>query len=388
VTELTEQFIAQSIRPRFSRILAREDVYLANHSLGRPLDVFQEDVIQCLDAWPDLMDEAWTHWMKVLNEWTSGIAELIHWPTSDGIIPKSSAGQGLRAVLNAHPNRPVKVLSTTLEFDSIDFVLKAYAEQGAAIIDWVNPSSSEQGIPMFSPADVLNRIQPGIDLVVISLVFFTTGQVMPGINEIIAKAHSVGAKVLLDSYHAAGVIDFSYPEADFIIGGSYKYLRGGPGACFLAVNPNCFEMKTLDTGWFAKKEAFGFRREAEPIRSEGGWGWYESTFSVSPMAQALPGLRFTLEIGVNSARRYNLQTLDQIREILSPFGGFTPADAHGWGAYALLPSTEFTEVIRKFRDEQIVVDGRQGLVRFGPDILTDSNDLNRLAEAAMKVFHS
>lgn len=388
MSALNEQIITQTIRPRFSRVLARDEVYLANHSLGRPLDVYQEDVIQALDAWPDLMDEAWSHWMKVLNEWTSGIAQLLHWPVSDGIIPKSSAGQGLRAVLNAYPNRPVKVVSTTLEFDSIDFVLKAYAEHGAATIDWVQPSTNEQGIPKFTAEDVLRRIAPGTDLVVLSLVFFTTGQVMPGVQEIITKAHSVGAKVVLDSYHAAGVIDFNYPEADFIVGGSYKYLRGGPGACFLAVNPACYSMKTLDTGWFAKKDPFEFKRENEPLRSEGGWGWYESTFSVIPLAQALPGLRFLLEVGVQDSRDYNLQTLGKIREILAPYGGFVPENPDEWAGYALFATPEFKEVIHRFRDEKIVVDGRQGLVRFGPDILTGSEDLNRLAEAARKVLHS
>ena len=34
--------------PLFSRVLARKDIYLANHSLGRPLDRTAEDVTRVL----------------------------------------------------------------------------------------------------------------------------------------------------------------------------------------------------------------------------------------------------------------------------------------------------------------------------------------------------
>ena len=35
---MDESWLRQEIFPRFSRALAREEIYLANHSLGRPPD--------------------------------------------------------------------------------------------------------------------------------------------------------------------------------------------------------------------------------------------------------------------------------------------------------------------------------------------------------------
>ena len=64
---------------------------------------------------------------------------------------------------------------------------------------------------------------------------FQTGQVMPELPKIVAAAHAAGARVLLDIYHSLGVfpVDLEALDVDFAVGGSYKYLRGGPGACFL-----------------------------------------------------------------------------------------------------------------------------------------------------------
>src|SRR5258708_5518958 len=107
----------------------------------------------------------------------------------------------------------------------------------------------------------------GADLVVRSSVMCRTGEVLRHLPKLIHEAHAAGALVLLDVYHHAGVIplDLAALEADFAIGGSYKYLRGGPGACWLYVRPGLIDsMRTLDTGWFAKKVAFIYLRPDAP----------------------------------------------------------------------------------------------------------------------------
>jgi kynureninase len=48
-----------NLRQRFSRVLERDEIYLANHSLGRPPDRMAEDVRAALDAWYRDMDGAW-----------------------------------------------------------------------------------------------------------------------------------------------------------------------------------------------------------------------------------------------------------------------------------------------------------------------------------------
>ena len=315
--------------------------------------------------------------MAEFGRFERNIKSLINWPSDGAVVHKNSVGQGLRAVLNALPT-PIRVVASVSEFDSVDFILREYEKRSLVQTTWVEPSSSESGMPKFATDDYLDAIAPGIDLVIISLVIFTTGQIVPGVDEIIAKAHAAGARVFLDTYHSTGVYPWSHPEADFAAGGCYKYLRGGPGACWLAIHPRNFGLHTLDTGWFAKQDTFGFHREAE--RAQGGRGWWESTPAPLPLFQARSGIEFTLEIGVDDIRRHTLLRLAALHEGLAPLGGFVPEDESEWGGFALLPSDRSDEIVALLKENKINVDARQGNVRFGPDILTTFEEIDQTCQ--------
>src|SRR5947209_19789044 len=109
---MTVEKLREDIWPRFSRVMARDEIYLANHSLGRPLDRMSSDVANALDLWYSRMDDAWDPWLAELNLWRSNVANLIGLSRPDGIVPKTAAGQGLRAVLNAFPHeRPIPIVT-------------------------------------------------------------------------------------------------------------------------------------------------------------------------------------------------------------------------------------------------------------------------------------
>src|SRR5512142_2395132 len=124
--------------------MSRDEVYLANHSLGRPLDRMAADVQAAVDLWYSRMDDSWEPWLAEMDLWRANVARLIGLSRPDAILPKTSAGQGLRAVLNSFPQgRAVRVLTTRGEFDSIDFILKAYARAGRADVAWIDPANYE-----------------------------------------------------------------------------------------------------------------------------------------------------------------------------------------------------------------------------------------------------
>ena len=137
---LTEESVQQHIAPLFSRVLAGDRIYLANHSLGRPLDVMAEDLREATLLWETKLGDAWDAWLAEQEAFRARIAQLIHAPRVDCIVPKTSAGQGLRAVLNALSGTP-RVLSTRGEFDSIDLLLKQYASLGRIEVHWVEPDA-------------------------------------------------------------------------------------------------------------------------------------------------------------------------------------------------------------------------------------------------------
>jgi Selenocysteine lyase len=243
-------------------------IYLANHSLGRPLDRTAADVEEGLSFWYGTLDRAWANWKAEMVLFRSRVATLIHAPGAHCIVPKTSAGQGLRAVLNCQ-DTPLRVIATQNEFHSIDIILKAYAARGRIKINWVEPHADRR----YRADDFAAALRAGADLLLVSMVFFDTGQLLTEIDAIVDKAKACGVRVLADLYHAAGTlpVDVQALDIDFAIGGAYKYLRGGPGAAWLYVHPRHLEgpLRTLDTGWFATAEPFAFKRPERPSFAPG-----------------------------------------------------------------------------------------------------------------------
>src|SRR6202050_5058285 len=236
---LQQDAVQQHIAPLFSRVLSSDTVYLANHSLGRPLDAMDDDLAEATAAWYGKLGDAWDGWLEERQAFRTRIAALIGAARADCVVPKTSAGQGLRTVLNALPGKP-RVISTRGEFDSIDVILKQYAAVGRIELRWIEPDADGD----FAIEPVLDAVNDGAELVVISQVMFMTGQIVRGLDMLAQACHQRGTRLLVDSYHAVGVIPVDVVElgADFVIGGSYKYLRGGPGACFLYISPEVLKV--------------------------------------------------------------------------------------------------------------------------------------------------
>ena len=70
---LSEPSLQQNIRPLFSRALARDEIYLANHSLGRPLDRTSQDVQEALDSWYRDLNGAWEPWIEAITAYRKAI---------------------------------------------------------------------------------------------------------------------------------------------------------------------------------------------------------------------------------------------------------------------------------------------------------------------------
>ena len=91
--------IQRHIVPLFSRVLSSNSLYLANHSLGRPLDAMADDIAEAAAVWYSKLGDAWDAWLEEREAFRTRIATLIGATHTDCVVPKTSAGQGLRAVL-------------------------------------------------------------------------------------------------------------------------------------------------------------------------------------------------------------------------------------------------------------------------------------------------
>lgn len=382
---LDEAALVRHIHPLFRRVLARDEVYLANHSLGRPPDVATEHVARFAELWSSDMDGAWGAWLDEINAFRARVATLIGLSRPDAVVPRPGAGQGLRSVLNAlgppKDGRVHHVLSTRAEFDSIDFILKTYASRGRARVTWV-PTKDD----LLDQTDILRAIDRSVDLVVVSQVVFATGQHLDRIGEIVRAAHGAGALCLIDMYHAAGVVqvDMEAMGADFAIGGSYKYFRGGPGAGWLAIHPRHLSpeqptLRTLDTGWFAKRDTFRFQRTEDPLLAPYGDAWMECTPAPLTAYQANPGLALLLGLGVDRLRAYSVGQQTHLAGSLESAGVRVRAvDPHG--AFMLVRSPDAAALCGALKGEGVNVDARGSHIRLCPDILNTRAELERAAK--------
>ncbi len=368
---LDDALIADRVRPLFARALAPgRPIYLANHSLGRPPDRMADDVARALDAWYRDMGEAWEQWLAARERFRALTAQLVGAPAPDSIVPKTSAGQGLRAVLNAHEAR-IRVVTTDAEFDSLDFILRVYRDRGR--VDLVTVPARAEAL--------LGALRAKTDLVVVSTVLFRSGEILAAIADVVRAAHAAGAKVLLDVYHHAGVLplDLAALEADFAVGGSYKYTRGGPGACWLYVAPRHQRLRTLDTGWFAKENVFGYERPEPPRFARGGDAWLESTPPVLAPVQALAGLEFTLAVGVERLRAYHLAQKARFAALLEERGLRVDGTGPAHGAFLTVTLPDARRISEELMRRGVKTDARGDRLRLCADLLNPEDELETAA---------
>jgi kynureninase len=381
---LTEDALRLHIFPLLSRTLAEPGIYLANHSLGRPLDQTEDDLREGFHLWQSKLGNAWDAWLEEEHAHRSRIAQLIHAPRADCIVPKVSAGQGLRTVLNALPGTP-RVLTTASEFDSVDVILKQYAAVGRIHLRTLNCHASDGTLDL---APLFAAVPDRTDLVVVSQVLFMTGQVVPDLDRLAAHCHRHGARLLVDAYHAIGVfpVDITAINADFAVGGSYKYLRGGPGAAFLYISRDALSsgLQPIDIGWFAKEQTFLYDRPNPPRFAPGGDAFLESTPPVLTYYQARAGQQLTLLLGVGRIRAYNLDRLARLKQYLAAAGIVAQGADEQHGGFLTVEHVEARSLAGSLERHGISTDARSRWLRLSPDYLTTDAQMREAAEAVAR----
>lgn len=149
--------------------------------------------------------------------------------------------------------RPLRIVTTDGEFHSMARQLAMW--QKCRWIDWLQ-------VPI-APLDsvherLLDAVKPD-DIVFMSTVLFETAQALvSGSSERSKSFLSLLAArsrfVILDQYHDLGARQESHfqslPNNVARVGGAYKYLMSGEGACFLAM-PKDHACVPMNTGWLA-----------------------------------------------------------------------------------------------------------------------------------------
>jgi kynureninase len=236
----------------------------------------------------------------------------------------------------------------------------------------------------------LDAIDDRTAVVALSHVLFKSGfcQDVAAITE---RAHEMGAMVVLDCYQSAGTIPFSLTDlqVDFAVGGSVKWLCGGPGAGWLYVRPDLHGvLRPRLVGWQADAEPFAFR--PGPIRyAEGIWRFLSGTPNVPAWYAARAGYRIVRRVGVETIRRTSLEMTETIIETADRLGipVRSPREPDRRGGTVTLGFDDEQAVEAALIERGVIVDGRPGAgVRVGPHFYNNTDDLDRLSSALAEVL--
>jgi kynureninase len=288
--------LAAAWRSKFP-ILANK-TYLVSNSLGAMPASVRDALADYTDVWATEGVVAWDAWLPLVADTAGVLEDIIHAPRGS-MTMFQNVTNAISAILScleyeAPRNRIVHCAG---EFPTVEYVLDAQRRIGAEV---VRVGSD----PLVFPADaLLGAITDRTLLLVVSHVLFRTAELVD-VRPLVEKAHAVGALVVLDAYQSLGSVPFDVAQldVDFLVGGSVKWLCGGPGAGYLYVHPNIVErLQPRDAGWFSHARPFGF--EPPPIEfAEGVGRFVGGTPNIPAYYQAREGYRIIREVGVQAIR--------------------------------------------------------------------------------------
>ncbi len=297
-----------SWRPKFP-ILASK-TYLINNSLGAMPASVPDALREYTDLWATEGVVAWDTWLPEVANTASILEDIIH-AAPGSMTMCQNVTNALAEILSCLEYEAPRnqIVHCAGEFPTVEYLLDGQRRLGAEIVRVGDD-------PLVFPGEeVLAAISPKTILVVLSHVLFRTAELVD-VRPFVHKAHENGALVVLDAYQSMGAVPFDVTElgVDFLVGGSVKWLCGGPGAGYLYARPDIIErLEPRLSGWFSHARPFGF--EAPPIEYADGIARFTGgTPNIPAYYQAREGYRIIREVGTETIREKARHQTELIRD--------------------------------------------------------------------------
>jgi len=350
--------------------------YLVSNSLGPMPRAVPEKLAEYAKDWGELGVKAWNRgWWELPVTVGDEIAPLINAGSGEVVMmPNVTIAQ--TAVLSAidFPKGRDTVVMTELDFPSVRYAYAAMAERLGARVVVVK---SDDGISI-DPERLLAAIDERTRLVAVSHVLFRSAYLMDA-DAICQRAHDAGALVSLDSFHAVGVVpvDVKRSKVDFLTGGVLKWLCGGPGACFLYVNPGVRDqLKPALTGWQAHARPFAFEETME--FTSGPFRWLNGTPVIPALYVSAEGPKIIRRAGMEAVRAKSIRLTSKLIELADARGYKVnaPRDPMRRGGTVAIDVPHGYEVAQHLLSRNILVDYRVGAgIRIAPHFFTRQDEV-------------
>ncbi len=353
--------------------------YLNSCSLGPLSRQAAAALEQYRDDWSQYGAPAWWKcWLGTLDAARERFARLIG-AEMDEVTISHSISSALSSVASTfdYQHRSTAVCAE-LDFPTIPYQWIAKQRLGVNVSFARSPDRVQVPLEAYEAV-----VDDKTALIATSHVFFTTGAIQP-IRQLADLAHDRGAQIVVDGYHAVGCIpvDVKALEVDFYVGGTLKWLLGGPGLTFIYVRKELIpRLRPNITGWFASADQFAFDSlhlnwPDTADRLELG------TPSIPTAYAGVAGMDMVLDADPQRIcprlQALTGRVIERARKAC--YGVKSPLEASKRAGIVMLEVQDPEQTVNVLGERGFTVDYRPGLVRVSPHFFNTMEDVDRLMD--------
>ncbi len=367
------------LAPSYSAFRVADRLLLTGHSHQAWPDCSRDSQLRAWEDAAELVDEKWERAFAKADRVRRGFAALLDDADGEYALAPSTHDLLLR-FLSALPlqKRP-RLVTTDGEFHTIRRQLDRLGEEGITLVK----------VAADPAATVAERLAEAVDdrtaAVLVSAVFFHNAHIVPGLGDLAEACARSGAELLVDGYHALGVVPMSVRAQGlggaFVTGGGYKYCQLGEGNCFLRIPPGR-TFRPVITGWFSEFSALAEPGQGAVSYGEGADRFAGSTYDPTSHYRAAEVFDFFAREGLTPALLRDVSQ-HQVGRLTERFDALDLEPAvvtrdrdvplEKLAGFLALRSPRAAELCQALRTRGVLTDSRGDVLRFGPaPYLSDS----------------
>jgi kynureninase len=369
-------------RDRFP--ILRDCIYLINHSLAAMPAAAEDRLLEYARMWRERGIRAWGEgWWEMPVTIGDQLARIMG-AAPGTIVMHQNVTVAEEVVISCFRTPSLRnggtrnrVVYETANFPSVRYLYQAQPDLEVVVVE--------------DDRAIVEAIDERTLLVPISHVLFKNAEIQE-VEPIVRRAHEAGAYVVLDCYQSAGVVPFDLTAlgVDFAVGGSVKWLCGGPGAGWLYVRPDLAErLEPTFVGWQGHARPFAFEPELE--YAPGVRRFLTGTPNVPALYAASAGYDVIEEVGVDRIRARSLRLTSLLIELLEG-AGFeisSPREPARRGGTVLVRTPDDPAVHRELGERGIICDFRPDAgIRLGPHFYNTEEELRETVAQLVDIVES
>ncbi len=362
-----------ALAPHYGRFDVANRLLLTGHSHQAWPDVALHGQIEAFTDAAVAVDRKWDAAFAKADRVREGFHALLDDPGADIALGANTHELVVRFLSAVDLPRRPRLVTTDGEFHTLRRQLARLAEEGVEVVR----------VPAAPAGTLAERLAGAVDgrtaAVLVSAVLFETSRIVPGLGALAAACEGAGTELLVDAYHALGVVPVSVREQGlgpaWITGGGYKYLQLGEGNCFLRLPPHAATTRPVVTGWFAEFDDLAAKASGKVGYAPGGDRFAGATYDPTSHYRAARVLDFFAGQGLTprflrevSQHQTGLLTalfdaLDAPPEVITRDRS---APRTEYGGFLALESPRAGELQAGLAERGVLTDSRGDYLRFGP----------------------